>query len=454
MQALFLKAIALNYFFAYFSLWLQYDGLYGSNGILPIKDFLERFKNYKTYTLFNKNHSDKTVKAVALTGSLISLLILSGFHHPILFLLLFAGYLSFVNVGQDFLSFQWDTLLLEVGFITIFFSMQTPPPFLLTLSYWLLLFRFLFGSGYVKWVYGSREWRDLTAMCYHYETQPLPNRISFFMHQQPKWAGKLSTFLTYVFEMGVPFLYFLPSPFRFWGCVLSILFQLLIFMTGNFGFFNTLTIALCIPLLDLNTLPDWFQGISLFHFESPILTVVLSLIGSLFVALQLLRLIELFTPLAFTTKIKQKIAPFHILNSYGLFVHMTTSRDEITIEGSDDNENWKPYTFKWKPGALEAPPRQVAPYHPRLDWQMWFAALSGGSPPKWFDHLIVKLLQGSKQVLALFKSNPFPDNPPKFIRAKIDAYSFADSKKHRETKQWWVKKEGGFYFATVALKEK
>ncbi len=458
MQALFLKAVALNYFFAFFSIFWQYDGLFGSNGILPIKEFLERFHNFKIYTLFHKDLHDRTIKATALTGALISLLILAGFHHPLLFLLLWAGHLSFINVGQDFFPVQWDSLLLEVGFITIFFSMQAPPPLLLTLSLWLLLFRVLFGSGYGKWMNGSREWRDLTALCYHYETQPLPNRVAYFMHQLPKWAGKFSTLMTYFFEIAVPFLFFLPYPFRFWGCMLSIFFQLLIFMTGNFGFFNTLTIALCIPLLDstsFETLPDWFYGFTLLHYHSPILTAFLSAIGVGLIALQLLMIIELFIPLPFASKFKQKIEPFHILNFYEVFGLMTTFRNEVTIEGSNDNENWRAYPFRWKPGELQKAPGQVAPFHPRLDSKMWFAAfLPDMHESSWFQNLIIKLLQGSEEVLALFESNPFPKGPPKYIRARLDTYSFTDMDRLRKTGEWWVKKPRGLYCETMTLEEK
>ena len=457
-QELFLRFLALNYFFAFWSLSKQLMGLYGSQGIVPIQESLDLLKKnssrhpFFTYpSLFWLSASDRTIKWAGYSGILLSLAALLGLTSPWIFFLLWWIYLSFENSSDVFLNFQWDSLLLEVGFIGIFFAFSPPAP-LLIFALWFLLFRFLFSSGITKLLFGSREWQALTAMEYHYETQPLPNRIAYYMHKQSKYFAKLSVVVTYFFEIVVPFFFFFPGEIRMIACFSAILFQLLITLTGNFAFFNTLTIALCIPLIPDRYLIPFF-GMPEAHAASPFIQVALNGIGALLIFLNGLQLVSTYLPLRSIDRLLYRLFPYRIINSYGLFVSMTTHRDEIIIEGSHDGTQWKTYEFKWKPGDCALPPKQVAPYHPRLDWQMWFASLSSFHQNPWLLRFLLCLLEGSPDVLALLKTNPFPDSPPKYIRSQLYRYHFTDLKTKKEKGTWWSRSYQSEYTPILSLEK-
>ena len=463
-QWLFLKFLALNYFFAFGSLFLQIKGLYGTQGILPINELLSHIKKRTggkipfrdAPTFFWVNSKDFTLELTAFLGMVASLLVIGGVCPAPLFFFLWAAYLSFLTVGSVFLSFQWDILLVEVGFIAIFFSLQTPPPILMIYLLWIVLFRLIFSSGVVKWISGCPEWRALKAMEYHFETQPIPNRLAFYSHILAKLFTKLFDIGVNFFEIAVPFLIFTPQPLRYVGFVLTVFFQILIMLTGNYAFFNTLTIALCIPLLDATYLQGWFAEIpTITAFEPNVyLSVALNFIAGILILWNVLELISLFYPLGRIDKLFIRLAPFRIVNSYGLFARMTTERNEIIIEGSDDGTYWKAYEFKWKPGDPKFPPRQVAPHQPRLDWQMWFAALSSYQYNPWFVRFLERLLEGSPDVLGLLKTNPFPLNPPKYIRSMFYQYHFTDLRTKRKTGMWWTRTLKGHYSPVYSIQKK
>jgi hypothetical protein len=459
-QQLFIRLLGLCYFLAFWSLSKQVVGLYGSQGIIPAQQTLHAFeKNGKSAywripTIFWLNASDSALKYVAIFGEVISLLVLWGIVPALWLPLLWFAYLSFVNIGIVFLGFQWDTLLLEVGFVAIFFALQSPPPLLLLFALWLLLFRFMFASGIVKLLSGCPEWRILKALRYHYETQPLPNRMAYYFHQQTNWLSKASEIGMFFVELIVPFFIFGTDQMRTIACLLLIGLQLLIILTGNYAFFNVLTIALCVTLLD-NAHLQWLFGAVPVEAPLPNMMIndALNGIGAILIVLNLLQLLATLTPYRFIYRILNAMGAYYIVNAYGLFARMTTQRNEIEIEGSDDGQNWKVYAFKWKPGDLFNPPKQVAPYHPRLDWQMWFAALGSYHSNAWFVNFLVRLLEGSKPVEGLLQDNPFPDAPPRFIRSLLYEYHFSDLKTKAATGQWWVRKLKGAYTPVMKLSE-
>jgi hypothetical protein len=441
------QLLGLVYLVAFLSLLVQVRGLYGSRGILPIASHVGWLRQHfgrpawQSYpTLFWLRADDRFLTGCAAAGAALALLLVAGVWPLPLLVLLWLLYLSFATVGREFLSYQWDALLLEAGFMTIFLALAPSP--LAGVVYPFFIFRFMFSAGVVKLTSGDPNWRNLRALCYHYQTQPLPNRPGWYAHQLPEWAQKLSTLGTFFFELAVPFLALGPAPMRLAGCLLLILFQGLILTTGNYGFFNLLTIVLCVPLLDDRYLAPLGFG--------PAPAVELSLTGYLVSAvflavllLNALQVLRLFVRPGWSGRIMAALQPWWISNPYGLFAVMTTDRFEFVIEGSADGESWLPYEFRWKPGDPARPPRQAAPHQPRLDWQMWFAALNPTTLEPWLLNLLRLLLQGSPPVLALFHSVPFPDAPPKHIRVRIYRYHFTDPATRQSSGRWWDRRELG-----------
>jgi hypothetical protein len=357
------------------------------------------------------------------------------------------------------MSFQWDILLLEVGFLAIFLGSSRTVVWLFR---W-LLFRFVLLSGAVKLLSGDLTWRHWTALNFHYETQPLPTVWGWYMHQLPEWFQKLSVGGMFFIELVIPFLFFAPRRLRFFAAISLVGFQILIFLTGNYNFFNLLTVALCLFLLDDERLkrfvPERVKIRMTEAFVSDRILMIRKVVaGSVFVlilfvsAFQLLEVFFRISP-RFTVQVEKYISPFRIVNTYGLFAVMTTSRPEIIVQGSEDGNLWKDYEFKYKPGDLKRAPVWAAPHQPRLDWQMWFAALGNYKRNPWFMNFCIRLLQGSPEVLKLLYKNPFPNKPPRFIRAELYYYYFTDphTKKSKET--WWRRDFLGFYLSPISLKE-
>ena len=489
---LFLRALGVIYFIAFASLVVQMLGLYGSRGVLPIEDLVARqtpsFENvWQMPTVFWSNTSDMFIQAVPMIGALVSLSLIFGFHARIFRFLLFALYLSLVIAGQAFMAFQWDYLLLEVGFVAIFLRDSI---LVLWLERW-LLFRVMFVSGLVKIFSGDPTWRNLTALDYHFETQPLPNIIGFYVHHLPGAIHQAMVAATFFIELIVPFLIFAPRRLRFIAVALIALLQLQIFLTGNYNFFNLLVMALCILLLDdkaieiAASLPPqtgkqsltcegrFRVGVAVNLFAQS-LAIPIALVLFLVSGFQFLRILNVPTP-PFISSIARAIAPFGIVNQYGPFAIMTTTRPEIIVEGSNDGENWRVYEFKYKIGDVRRAPPFVEPHQPRLDWQLWFAALGARtSDPNsllpelrtnralmfrllesgadvWFVNFVARLLQGSPHVLALLDKNPFPDAPPKFIRARLFEYKFADMDAPMKTGTWWIRADRGMYLPPMSL---
>ncbi len=463
---IFLRGLGVLYLIAFLSYAVQLRGLIGRDGILPAKDFLEsqrfglsRFKRFRYFpTLFWYHCSDRALLGVCLSGVVGSAFLISGLLGRWEWLLLaglWATYLSLTVVGQEFFAFQWDVLLLEVGFVSIFYISASP---LILFLLWWILFRLVFESGVVKLSCGDRTWRNLTALNYHFYTQPLSTFIGWFFHQLPSWFQKFSTVMVYVLEIGIPFLMFGNWELR-WIAFGGILFlQILIFATGNYNFFNLLTILLAFLLLDDRVwsffLPaDGTYGTYMsYGVPQSLLEMTLAAVILIVSTPQMIRSVfPAFRGPRWIHRLESYLMPFRSINSYGLFRHMTTSRYEITVEGSDDGKEWKAYRFKWKPQELKRRPGFVEPHQPRLDWQMWFAALSPFRTNPWFEMFLARLLEGSPPVLRLLAENPFPNRPPKYVRAMLDEYHFTSIREKRKTRDWWRNRPIGAYSPTLAL---
>jgi hypothetical protein len=477
---LFLRLLGIVYLAAFVSLWVQVDGLIGSRGILPLERFLPAAYNavggeayWRLPTLCWLLPGDPGMHALCGAGVFLSALLILGSAPGPMLVGLWACYLSLTVAGQVFLGYQWDALLLETGFLAIFYapcrlwswpaSERAPLPIMRWLLRW-LLFRLMFTSGVAKLMSGDATWRDLTALQYHYETQPLPTWTSWYLHQMPAWFQQLSVLLTFVLEIGVPVLLFAGRRCRHWGCFGIAFLQVLIALSGNYGYFNLLTIALCVSQLDDNVFPGFMHARLLGPprqdgpaRENPLRVLMILLVaGTLF----LLSLIPFLAATQITRhwpgwleKTSQFAGSFQLVNNYGLFAVMTRERPEIVIEGSNDGDNWRAYEFRWTPGDLTRRPEFVTPHMPRLDWQMWFAALGSFRDNPWFYHFLVRLMEGESEVLALLEGNPFPERPPRFLRATLYRYHFTDAETRTRTGAWWHRERLGLYSPILSRKD-
>jgi lipase maturation factor 1 len=470
----FFRSLGCIYLIAFLSLWMQLDGLIGEHGILPIAEYLPAAREqiggnapFLLPTLCWLNSSDAFLHFLCGAGAAISILLIVGFLPIISLVLLFIFYLSLTIAGQTFLSFQWDILLLETGFLAIFFApvcwrisgdrsvpISRVGHFLLKL----LLFKLMVMSGVVKLTSGDDSWWNLTALDYHYWTQPLPTVFGWWAHQGPEWFRQFSTFFVLVVESVAPFFIWAPRRMRHIACALLIFLQVLIALTGNYCFFNLLTIALCLLLVDdslwrrrQNSKAGTDRGFARDYLKGPAIAVAIVTLP-----LNATLIFSAFKPHAVVphpiATLYDYVEPFRIVNGYGLFRVMTKSRLEIILEGSADGTDWLPYEFKWKPGDLHQPPHWVAPHQPRLDWQMWFAALGTYRQNPWFVRLAVSLLENNPNVTGLLARNPFPKEPPRYIRATLYDYHFTSWDEHKTTGAWWKREKQGEYLPPISLR--
>jgi predicted DCC family thiol-disulfide oxidoreductase YuxK len=454
---LFLRLLAALYFAAFASLAVQITGLIGDRGILPVGNYLAELSRilgprayWEAPTIFWLAHSDRILQTACWVGAAISVALFSGLLVGYLERIALAGlyifYLSLCTVGQDFLSFQWDALLLETGFLAIFLGNSK----IVVLLFRWLLFRLMFLSGAVKLTSHDPVWRDWTALAFHYMTQPLPTPLAWYMYQLPLSFQRFSTAAVLFTELVIPFLFFAPRLWRFWGVGLVLALQTLIFLTGNYTFFNLLTMSLCVFLLDDYALEKLRLRARNVCTSKPVVFAAAAVI----LALSISELWQMFfaDSLQPENALVRIAAPFQVANTYGLFASMTTTRPEIIVQGSNDGETWQDYDFRYKPGDLRQPPRWVQPHQPRLDWQMWFAALSGYRSAPWFTNFMLRLLQGSPAVTRLLARNPFPGRPPIYVRAELFDYSFTDFTTRRATGQCWARQPRGLYFPPISLR--
>ena len=472
---LFLKGLALIYLTAFGSLLFQVKGLIGERGILPVHLFLSGAQaqwGSGAYWFFPTlcwlQDSDNFLLFLCGGGSVLSIFLLLDWAPFLCLTFLWVFYLSLVTAGQEFLGFQWDNLLLEAGFLSVFLVPVTwkpgrsvkgiPSRLVLFLFQW-LLFRLMFSSGYVKWASGDPTWHALTALQYHYGTQPLPTPLAWFMNQLPAWFQKISCLYMFGVEWVAPFFIFGPRRWRpyLFGVLASL--QVLILLTGNYCFFNYLALALCLFVMEDEAWPAVWRRWALFTRDTgkqppawpgwvrgPAAGLVLFL--SAFQMTAGLGGPGWPSPLV---GLVQTFEPFRSVNGYGLFAVMTTSRPEILVEGSRDGKDWKAYEFKWKPGDPSIGPHWVAPYQPRLDWQMWFAALGDPRQNPWIVNFLIRLLQGTPEVLGLLRTNPFTEGPPIFIRARSMDYRFTTFQERVRSGHWWESVPRGIYIPPFSL---
>jgi lipase maturation factor 1 len=462
---LFLRLLGAIYLMAFASFGVQAGGLIGSRGILPAVEFLSAVHKslraaayWNVPTLLWLNGSDAFLHTVWIVGVSLSLLLLLGVNVRAIRISLFALYLSLDTAGQIFMSYQWDALLLEAGFLAIFLGSEV---LIVRLFRWLLC-RLMFLSGAVKLLSGDPTWRHLMALPVHYQTQPLPTPLAWYFYQLPSWFQRISVGFVFFVELVIPFLVLAPRRIRLFAGVAITLLQLLIFITGNYAFFNLLTIALCLFVLDDAALecivpkrllarigsharysgaPFWWRTVC-----GLVATFVLFVSGFQMVG-------ELSgRHWGRSESVIRAVAPFQIINTYGLFAVMTTTRPEIIVEGSNDGTTWLPYEFRYKPGDLRRAPIWVQPHQPRLDWQMWFAALGNYQTDPWILNFLARLLEGQPEVLGLLGHNPFPDGPPRYVRALIYNYRFATPAEKRASGDWWKREFLGSYVPQLSLR--
>jgi uncharacterized membrane protein YphA (DoxX/SURF4 family) len=485
---LFLRCLGIVYFIAFASLATQILGLVGSQGISPVQDLLQTISlemgdaaRFAFPTIYWINCSDVVIQGLVFVGIFFSIMLVLGIcTFPSLIFLWFL-YLSITTVGGDFLSFQWDMLLLEAGFLAIFFSpiclLEKPwalaknaAPCLVPygIVIWLLrilVFRLMVSSGAVKLLSNDPTWRNLTALDVHYLTQPLPTPIAWYAAQLPMWFQHFSVIVMFVIELLVPWLIFVGRKPRIGAAIGICFFQILIAITGNYTFFNLLTVILCISLLDDAVLENFWpeklvkalreKSVIEIHKSATRLRAICfaGLIGLTGLGEMLIMLLGPNTPPPFLW-LESITMPFHIVNSYGLFAVMTTTREEIVVEGSIDGINWREYEFKYKPGDVYRMPPLVEPFQPRLDWQMWFAALSDCRSNPWFLNFVGRLLENDPVVIRLLDNNPFPGSAPVYVRALLYDYHFTDFSSRAKTGAWWTRSFKRLYLPAVSLDPK
>ena len=460
---LFLRTLGAVYLFAFASFAVQAAGLIGSRGISPVGEFLQSVREYygggywQLPTVFWLNAGDGMIKAVGIAGICLSVLLLLGVRWRILRVVLFVLYLSLVTAGQEFMGYQWDALLLEAGFLAILLGSS---PVVIWLYRW-LLFRLMFLSGAVKLASGDPSWRHFTALPVHYETQPLPMPLAWYMYQLPEWFQRGSVGFVFFVELIVPFLIFAPRRVRFFAARAIVVLQLLILLTGNYAFFNVLTIGFCLFLADdafwRRVLPKVIGAVAsaTTHESSrPWARAVCGAFAALALFVGGFQVVRTFgVRWSVADVVIRSVSSFQIINSYGLFAVMTTTRPEIVIEGSNDGLTWLAYEFKYKPGELNRRPAWVAPHQPRLDWQMWFAALGDYQNDPWIVRFMARLLQGSPEVLGLLGRNPFPGRAPRYVRAQLYQYRFTTPAERKSTGAWWSRELKGIYVPAVSLRD-
>ncbi|MBA2351207.1 MAG: lipase maturation factor family protein [Burkholderiales bacterium] len=464
-SGLFLRALGLIYAAAFASFAVQTPGLIGSGGILPLGDHLARIAErygaaawLRYPTVFWLDASDQALQAVSWGGVIIALLLVfdalpgAGRRRPLLLLVLLALYLSLFHAGQVFMIYQWDLLLLETGFLALFLTSGS------VLALWLarwLLFRFMFLSGVVKLASGDASWMDLTVLTRYFETQPLPTPLAWYAHQLSDPVLIAAAGLMFTIELVLPFFIFLPRRPRFLAAWAFIAFQLAIIATGNYGFFNLLTIALCLLLFDDQAIGKWlpekWRAPRIARSPTALATAVTALYAVVVVLAgsgQIYAAANRSEPPVLLAKLANLAAPLRSINRYGAFAEIITERQEIVVEGSLDGQTWRAYEFKYKPGDVAEAPGFSLPHQPRLDWQMWFAAI-GNESRHWFPGFLQRLLAASSDVLALLANDPFKGARPKAVRAVIYEYRYA-SREQRAQGLWWERRQTGLYYPTIS----
>ncbi|WP_338702757.1 lipase maturation factor family protein [Streptomyces sp. Q6] len=441
-RLVFQRGLAALYLVAFVGAALQFRALIGERGMLPVPRFLARVPWRRAPTVFRLHYSDRFFAGCAWAGAALAAGLLAGvdgllplWGAMLLWLVPWVLYLSIVNVGQTWYGFGWESLLLEVGFLAVFLGNDevAPPVLVLFLLRW-VLFRLEFGAGLIK-LRGDACWRKLTCLYFHHETQPMPGPLSWFFHRLPRPLHKVEAGANHVTQLAVPFLLFTPQPVASVAVALMIVTQLWLILSGNFAWLNWLAVVLAVSALDLTPLrtppelpaaPLWYE-------------VLVLALTALVAALSYRPVRNL---LSRRQSMNRSYDSLHLVNTYGAFGTVGRVRHEIVVEGTADEvprheSVWLAYEFKGKPGDPRRLARQFAPYHLRLDWMMWFAALSPAYARSWFEPFVERLLAGDRDTLRLLRHCPFPDAPPAHVRARLYRYRFTTWRELRATGAWW-----------------
>jgi hypothetical protein len=458
------RGLGLTYLLAFLVALNQFPALLGERGLLPVPRYLGSAGFGEAPSLFHLRYSDRLLSAVALTGVALSVSLVLGLLQagplwlPMLgWFVLWVLYLSIVNVGQRFYAFGWESLLLEAGFLAIFLgNARTAPPFPILILFRWLAFRLELGAGLIK-LRGDPCWRDLTCMDYHHETQPMPNPLSWYAHRLPRAFHRIEVLGNYVAQLVAPFLLFLPQPIATIGGLVMLGTQAYLVASGNYAWLNLLTMVLVV-----SAIPDSFIRTLLPGAGAPPALAAPPLwfmvaVGAVTALVVVLSYWPVRNLLGGRQLMNAAFNRYHLVNTYGAFGSVTRERYEVVIEGTDADELseqtvWREYEFKAKPGDPRRRPPQVAPYHLRLDWLMWFAGISPSYAQDWFRPFLTRLLEGDPAVVRLLRRNPFPDAPPVRVRARYYRYRFTSRQKRRETGMWWMRELVGDYMPPVELR--
>jgi len=458
---LFERAVAAIYLVAFIAAAKQFVPLLGEHGLEPVGRWVQAVPFRASPSLLYFFPKDHVFRACAWLGIALSIAALSslpqqmgGIASAAVWTALWMLYLSFVNIGQTFYSFGWETLLCEVGFFTIFAGAgrMAPNMWLIWIWRW-TLFRLMFGAGLIK-LRGDPCWRDLTCLNSYFETQPMPNPLSWYFHWMPHAIHTSGVVFNHIAEVIVPFAYFAPQPFASIAGIITIVFQGVLIVSGNLSWLNWLTVVLCIPLISDKWLawlpvhpPADFAAVPAYHITMYVVAAGVAL-------LSIAPVLNMLSP---RQMMNASFEPLHLVNTYGAFGSITRERYEIVLEGTDeanltDMTKWREYEFKGKPGDPARRPPQVAPYHMRLDWLMWFEAMAPAPHSGWFFNLLGGLLQGDRNTLSLLRANPFPDAPPRYIRAQYYLYKFTTPDEHHKSGLWWNRQLVGTFYGPASLR--
>jgi hypothetical protein len=454
------RGLALIYAIAFLVAANQFPALSGEHGLQPATRVLARTRFIDTPSLFHWGYSDRRLAVVAWTGVAVALLLVVGLPQraplPVTmaaWLVLWVLYQSIVNVGGTFYGFGWESLLLEAGFLAIFLGNDaTAPQWPVILAFRWVAFRVEFGAGLIK-LRGDPCWRRLTCMDHHHETQPMPNPLSWFFHHLPRPLHRVEVLGNFFAQLVLPWGLFLPQPFASVAAILMILTQLYLVVSGNYAWLNWVTIVACVAGIadpvaaaagTFGPTPAWFAA------------AVLAMAG-LVIVLSWWPIRNMASP---RQAMNASFNPFHIVNTYGAFGTVGRTRYEVVVEGAtaeasvaDEHgpDRWREYGFKGKPDDPARRPPQVAPYHYRLDWMIWFIPLSPIYAGDWFLLFLVRLLEGDGRTLRLLRRNPFPDGPPALIRARLFHYRYSTWREWRDTGRWWVRTPAQVYIPPFGL---
>ncbi|MGH9151987.1 MAG: lipase maturation factor family protein [Acidimicrobiales bacterium] len=453
-RLVFERALAGVYVIAFLVAADQFRPLLGERGLLPTPRFLAAVSFRQAPSLFHLHYSDRFLAVVAWSGAGLAALCAVGIPQAgpwwasmAAWAVLWGLYLSIVNVGQRFYGFGWESLLLEAGFLAVFLGpADWAPPTLLIVALRWLLFRLELGAGIIK-MRGDRCWRDLTCLHYHHETQPLPNPLSWWFHHLPGWFHRVEVAANHVAQLVAPLGLLAPQPVAGAAGAVIVATQGWLLLSGNFSWLNVVTIALAAAAFDDAMLDGLVPA------DAPTLAAPPGWHQGLVVAVALLVAVLSRRPVRNMASpgqiMNSSFDPLHLVNTYGAFGTVTKRRFEVVVEGTDAPDPgpgavWKEYQLKAKPGDPMRRPRQVAPYHLRLDWMMWFVALPGRRfDHRWVTTLLAGLLENDAPTLRLLATNPFPDAPPTYVRARLYHYRFTTPAERRATGAWWVRTPAG-----------